>query len=1660
MAGVRSPWARRARAAADRRDASRGRLAVEALEARLALAGSSPTANGDSYTVDENSSLLTGGLGTALVMHSQQGDFVGAGLNYHYSPSDGSFQAFNGANDSYVEFVFKQKPGSDFWSVFFAAPFDAQPTPGTYLGATRWPTQDPDVPGLSVSGNGRGSNTLTGQFTVNQAVYDSNGGIVSFDASFEQHSEGATPALFGRIQYNSTDSDNGSVLLNDTDPGNHPLTAALVTGPTHGTLSFNSDGSFEYTPALNYHGPDSFTYKANDGTSDSKVATVNLTITPINTVPTASDATYTAAENQTLTVAAPGLLNNASDSDDDTLTAALVANAAHGTPTVKPDGSFTYVPDHGYYGRDSFTYKVNDGLYDSNVATVKLVVDAPPVAGNLGLVVEENHAATGAAPGVLAFASDPDGDPLTAVVATLPQDGSLTLNADGSFSYTPNTGFFGTDRFQFEANDGTLDSNVATVTIRVDAPPAATDQSYATTENESLTVPAAGVLAGARDPEGDKLTAALVSDPAHGSVTLKSDGSFTYTPARGFSGPDSFTFKANDGNFDSNVATAKIFVNAPPVATALSFNAVENQPLSVPANGVLAGASDPDGDQLTAVLVAGPAHGAIVLNADGSFVYTPANGYFGKDGFTFKVNDGTLDSNVAAVDLVVNAPPVATNLSFNAVQNQALSVPRGGVLAGASDPDGDTLTALLVAGPAHGAVALNADGSFTYTPAHGYFGSDSFTFKANDGLLDSNVATAHLVVNAPPVAGDIQFNAVENQALKVAAGGVLSGASDPDGDKLTALLVAGPAHGTLALKPDGSFVYTPASGYFGNDSFTFKANDGALDSNVATAHLFVNARPAAADRSYRTNENQALKVPAIGVLAGASDPDGDTLTAILVAGPGHGTVTLNADGSFTYTPSQNYAGNDSFTFKANDGSLDSNVATVKLLVNAPPVAPDRSFTTVANRTLNVAAGGVLAGASDPEGDALTAILVTGPAHGTLKLNADGSFAYTPAPNFGGNDSFTFEANDGALNSNVATAHIHVDSPPSEVDQSYAVAENQVLTVPSQGVLAGAGDADGESLTAVLVAGPAHGTLTLNADGSFSYTPTANYSGSDSFTYKAHDGTFDSNVATASISVGFVNQSPSFTRGPDQTVTEDSGASTVAGWATGISPGPAGESSEHVNFIVSSNSNTGLFSSEPAISADGTLSFTPAANAFGTATVTVALHDDGGTANGGVDTSPPQTFQIVVTQRAHTPALTVANVSGNEGAAIPLNIVAGTTNTTGTESLSVVIGGVPLGATLSAGTQTSAGVWSESAAQLNGLTLTSPDNAVFTLTVEATSTAASSGLTATSRGSEKVSVKDVAPKSTLAGATGGVRGQPLSFRLTATDPSPTDTAAGFTFTINWGDGSPRQVVLPGKPATVTHIFTTTGTPTIHVTAADKDGVLSSASARRVTIAAAALQADPFTPRTMDLVVGGTVGTDTILINPGKVASSLSVTINKATLPAFSAPAKTPFARIVVYGQSGNDTIRVSSAISVSAWLRAGTGNATLTGGSGNNVLIGGSGNDTLSGGSGRDLLIGGKGADSLNGNRGDDILISGTTSFSANDAALAAIMAEWTSSRSYATRVTNLSGTGTGPRLNGSNFLVAGTTVSTDSSSNVLTVLPTQGQDWLFFNHAKDKVRNH
>ncbi|HND53969.1 MAG TPA: Ig-like domain-containing protein, partial [Pirellulaceae bacterium] len=486
--------------------------------------------------------------------------------------------------------------------------------------------------------------------------------------------------------------------------------------------------------------------------------------------------------------------------------------------------------------------------------------------------------------------------------------------------------------------------------------------------------------------------------------------------------------------------------------------------------------------------------------------------------------------------------PVANNDAYAVITETSLTVDAtSGVLANDTDADGDSLTASVSTEPSHGTVTLNSNGSFTYSPVTGFSGTDSFTYFANDGQNSSVPGTVTLTVippNRAPVAVADSYSGVGDQPLGVdAANGVLKNDTDADSDPLTAFVTTNPLHGEVTLNADGSFIYTPTPGFVGADSFQYKASDGLLDSTAQTVSLTLtapNRAPTTTGDSYTTSGGITLTINAAnGVLGNDSDPDGDALTATVVNTASNGTLTLNANGSFSYTPDVGFSGLDTFDYQASDGALPSAITTVSIIVtptNSPPSVENDSYAATTGQSLTISATiGVLANDSDADSDSLTAAVTQQPSHGTVTLSSDGGFTYTPASGFTGQDSFQYVANDGTVDSDPATVTLTVASgnhAPVAAADGYTTSSGQSLIVgTSSGVLSNDTDADNNTLTAAIVTTPSHGTVTLNTNGSFTYTPTNGFSGTDSFTYRANDGTADSSPATVTLTVTAANVAP-------------------------------------------------------------------------------------------------------------------------------------------------------------------------------------------------------------------------------------------------------------------------------------------------------------------------------------------------------------------------------------------------------------------------------------------------------------------------------------------------------------------------------------------------------
>ena len=714
-----------------------------------------------------------------------------------------------------------------------------------------------------------------------------------------------------------------------------------------------------------------------------------------------------------------------------------------------------------------------NGRVDIGAFEVQKVPNRPPVVANLSATTDEDTTLVAAL-----MATDQDNDPLTYQVVAGPAHGSLALNpATGAYTYTSVADYNGSDTFSFRANDGTADSNVATVAITVrpvnDAP-VAQGQTISVVEDTLFTGKAI-----ATDVDGDKLTFSILDRPSHGNAGVTADGTFRYLPAANYNGPDRFTFQVSDGTL-SVVGTIEIMVT--PVNDAPFL---DNPTLTADEDTALAGmvaSTDVEGDPYSIVLAVAPAHGVATVQPDGSFVYTPAPNYNGTDSFQVRATDKPGATRTATVTILVRAvndAPVAANDAYSVNQGQSLSL--GGTpvsrLSMVSDP-GDFTGA--------GLTYDYTTPSATFSPSVNFDRGVELDVKTMSDFWSLNFAAA----DKTPLTPGYYANAMRFPFQDAGRPGLDVSGNGRGSNTETGFFNVAQAD----LTPDGQGVRSFAASFEQHGDGAAPALRGTIQYNTLVG----------------TNA---------GVLANDSDVDGDFLTTILVSGPAHGTLALNADGTLTYTPTGDYAGPDQFTYRVTDGRLMSDIATARITVTSTRGLVDAGFESVAvgpgsftyTPTGSAWSFQNLAGISG-NGSAFTSGNPSAPGGSQVAfLQIDGSI--TQAVNFAADGTYTVNflaAQRGNGNASKQDFRVLIDdvvvgtfTPSSASYQSYSTAAFQVAaglhTIKFQGLDTAGGDNTAfiDNIT-VAVSTPPVATVRVDdggfesvavGPGSFAYTPT-------------------------------------------------------------------------------------------------------------------------------------------------------------------------------------------------------------------------------------------------------------------------------------------------------------------------------------------------------------------------------------------------------------------------------------------------------------------------------------------------------------------------------------------------------------------------------------------
>ena len=1004
---------------------------------------------------------------------------------------------------------------------------------------------------------------------------------------------------------------------------------------------------------------ETFTVNVTDGNGGSATETITITVHGTNDAPVATQ-NLTASINEGATTPISGSIayTDVDNGDTHTFQANTTLTTVHGDFILGTNGSWSYtVYDDatvralavGQTLTEVYTVTITDGANATATETVTITINgvniAPTAADGALNVAEDSTAATVANQGALPAYYDADGDAVTYSLASPAAHGTVTITdpVTGAYTYVPAADYNGPDSFTYMINDGHGGTASYTINITVngvnDAPVAKPDVATAT---EDGVVVNSSVATNDTDVDSTVLTYSTASAVA--GLTFNADGTYSFDPkdaayqhlAQGATEVITVDYVVKDDLNASSASTLTITVtgvNDLPIGAPTTFGTNEDTAYS----GTLPVGSDVDDGEsatLTYLAASQPTHGSVIITnaATGAYTYTPDANYSGTDSFTYSVKDTQGGTNTYTVDITVagvNDAPVAGDDSNTAIEGGAVVI--GSVAS--NDTDADTPAASLIyalTSTAPAGLTMDSSGTYTFNPADTAYdylkGGETAVVTVNYSVSDgtaSDTAVLSITItgtNDVPVGQDSAISVVEDSPITGTnnAGQVFI-ATDTDGDSLTYGMLTPAANGLASVDASGNYTYVPNPDFNGADSFVYSVSDGhggVASYTVTVSVTPVNDAPRASDTGVTVLEDSGANSL---MLPTAIDPDGDSVTyAQGSVAPSKGSVSINPDGTYTYTPNANANGTDTFTYTVNDGmgGIASYTVTVAITpVNDAPIASDAAMQMYEDTSFT----GALPKGTDPEdGTNVSYTLVTGSTQGgVVSVTPTGQYTYTPAPNYAGPDSFVYSVADqqGLTSTYTITIDVvNVNDPPKAADMSVVVYQD---TQSNTGTLPAATDPENNASTYGLQTAAMHGVVSVDPSGNYTYTPTAGYSGTDSFVYYVDDAQSVNHVASYTVTLTVQPISIN--------ITEIAGDATVS---SGNSIDPILTLTENQSATTTIKGTVhGIFKDGDVVTiklADGTTASTTVAhtsNSDGTWSVTVPTGALGAAAAGDPDNIP-------------------------------------------------------------------------------------------------------------------------------------------------------------------------------------------------------------------------------------------------------------------------------------------------------------------------------------------------------------------------------------------------------------------------------------------------------
>ncbi|PRY97821.1 gliding motility-associated-like protein [Marinilabilia salmonicolor] len=895
-------------------------------------------------------------------------------------------------------------------------------------------------------------------------------------------------------------------------------------------------------------------------------------------------------------------------------TVAIVSQPEHGEATVNPDNTITFTPDRMYHGAFSLEYEITNSINQSATAMVSINVthiNVTPVANDDSRGTSIN---TPVEVDVLMNDENLFDGPINITIADASAtNGTVSVSSNSSIAFSPDQDFTGITTFSYRITDNEGDSDEANVTIHVreeNHQPVANDDELITYTNTPANI---DVLSNDSGLEDGLQNFSIFAQPANGTISINSNRTLHYVPDADFTGNDLLIYQIEDVDGDYALGVVNIQVLETPDATPVANDVAVATEFETPVTiDILFNDTGLEDGVAGITISPQPVNGTALINADFTITYTPDAGFSGTETFGYQVCDQDGDCASANITVTVKAEnvenhlPIATDDQATTYLNTPVTIDVLSNDTGLEDGMGNIA---IPTSPASGSVQVNADHTVTFTPGYFFVGDISFSYIVADANGDWDMALVTVSVtedeNIVPVATDDAATVEENSSVNIDVLGNDTGLNDTP---VSVGVSQQPTNGTVVVESDNTVTYTPDSEFFGNDSFNYTVTDANGDADDATVLLTITQAasgiPVATDDEASTTENTAVS---INVLSNDTGLEDAPVVVTISTNPTNGTVVVESDNTITYTPDNEFFGNDSFNYTVTDANGDADQANVAVTVtedtNNVPVATDDEASTTENTAVSI---NVLSNDTGLEDAPVVVTISTNPTSGSVVVESDNTVTYTPNDAFSGSDSFTYtvtDANGDADQADVAvTVTEDTNNVPVATDDEASTTENTAVSINVLSNDTGLADAP---IVVTISTNPTSGSVVVESDNTVTYTPNDAFSGSDSFSYTVTDANGDADQANVAVTISEdSNEDPNVVP-----IAADDYAETNINVAVNIAvlDNDQGLDNSPVILSVSQIAEGG----SAIVENDNTITFTPETNFIGQVTFRYAIVDSNG-----------------------------------------------------------------------------------------------------------------------------------------------------------------------------------------------------------------------------------------------------------------------------------------------------------------------------------------------------------------------------------------------------------------------------------------------------------------